>query len=307
MRWRKLGIVYAPRGSSPLARSHAMTPTPVLLESGLIRVFVSMCDGNGVSRPFHVDLDARNPLRVLAALQEPLLDTGEPGSFDDNGALVTSVVMIDDRHWFMYYVGFELGTKIRYRLLTGLAISEDSGHTFRRVSRAPVLERSDSELHFRCAAHVMRHNGRFRMWYSAGSEWVTVGEKLLPHYDLRYMESEDGVHWPEAGEICMRAVNADEHGLGRPWVMRDDSGYSMVYSVRRRSLGAYRLGYARSDNGLAWQRRDEALGLGVSSSGWDSQSIMYAAILRVGEQTYAFYNGNEFGRDGFGVAVLEEA
>ena len=55
----------------------------------------------------------------------PVLDIGQPGSFNENGVLACSVVDAGGNRVFMYYVGFELGTKIRYRLLTGLAISEN--------------------------------------------------------------------------------------------------------------------------------------------------------------------------------------
>ena len=305
MRWRKLGLVYGPDGSLPWAASHAMMPTPVLVADDVLRVYVNFCDAQMVARPGYVDLQASDPTRVLRVSQRPLLDIGVPGSFDDNGLVFLSVVAVEPKVVFMYYVGFELATKIRYRLLTGLAISEDGGETFRRVSRAPILDRSDQELYFRCAPHVLRENARFRMWYIAGSDWTVVGDKDVPVYDLRYAESDDGVHWPSAGRVCLNINDTDEHGFGRPWVIHDTTGYRMFYSIRRRSLGAYRLGFAQSTDGVAWERRDATLGLDVSASGWDSQAIMYAAVVSAGGNTYAFYNGNDFGRDGFGVAVLE--
>jgi hypothetical protein len=213
---------------------------------------------------------------------------------------------MEPRVLYMYYVGFELGTKIRYRLFTGLAVSTDAGDTFERVSRAPILDRSSDELFFRCGPHVIREDGRFRMWYVAGSDWTRIGDKDMPVYDLRYAESIDGIHWPDVGRRYMAVTDPDEHGFGRPWVIRDERGYRMYYSVRRRSLAAYRLGYAESADGLSWERQDGRLGLDVSACGWDSKAIMYAAVLSVGGRTYAFYNGNDFGKAGFGVAVLDQ-
>ncbi|MEO8629045.1 MAG: hypothetical protein ABI612_13225 [Betaproteobacteria bacterium] len=305
MKWRKLGLLYQPDGTIPWAVSHAMVPTPVLLNDEVLRVYMNCCDTSQILRPGYVDLQASDITRVMRVSQQPLLEPGTSGSFDDNGVVAVSVVKVEPELLYMYYVGFELGTKIRYRLLTGLAISEDAGETFKRVSRTPVLERSDDELYFRCAPHVLFENGRFRMWYIAGSEWTTVGDKTVPVYDLRYAESDDGVRWPAAGRVCMRVNDPDEHGFGRPWVIHDPEGYRMFYSVRRRSLGAYRLGYAESANGLDWNRRDTILGIDVSETGWDSEAVMYAAVTSLRGNTYALYNGNEFGKDGFGAAVLE--
>jgi len=283
-----------------------MVPTPVLLDEDVIRVFVTFLDGNGIGRPGYVDVAAEDPTRVLAVSSEPLLDIGEPGTFDENGVLTCSVVRVGPGCWHMYYVGFELGTKIRYRLLSGLAISRDDGRTFQRVSRVPVLERSDAELYFRGGPWCMTGDHGFRMWYVAGSAWIDLGGKAAPTYELRYVESPDGIRWPAEGEVHLPMTRPDEHGFGRPAVIaKPGGGYRMFYSVRRKSFGAYRLGYAESADGRSWTRLDEQLNLGVGPDGFDSDAIMYATPLQVGPTLYVFYNGNDFGRNGFAVARLE--
>ena len=134
MHWKKLGVVYSPDGSQPWAKSHAMIPTPFRLNDEVIRIFVTFCDANGIGRPGFVDISVHNPLKVLNVSQQPLLELGKPGTFDENGLLACSVLDLGNGNMYMYYVGFELGTKIRYRLLTGLAISEDHGNTFTRYA-----------------------------------------------------------------------------------------------------------------------------------------------------------------------------
>lgn len=306
MRWKKLGLVYGPDGRMPWAASHAMIPTPVLMDDRVVRVFVTFCDSEGVGRPGYVDVSAANPLDVLGVSTRPLLDIGQPGTFDENGALVCSVIPLPDGRMFMYYVGFELGTKIRYRLLTGLAVSSDGGETFQRHSPVPVLERSATEALFRCGPYCICEEGIFKLWYIAGSAWTDLDGKAMPVYDLRYAESHDGIHWPDQGTVLMAITRPDEHGFGRPCVVRKpDGGYRMFYSIRRRSLKAYRLGYAESADGRSWQRMDDSLHLDVTPESFDSDAIMYAAPIELGGRLYVFYNGNSFGRDGFAVAELE--
>jgi hypothetical protein len=79
----------------------------------------------------------------------------------------------------------------------------------------------------------------------------------------------------------------------------------MFYSVRTRSKG-YRLGYAESVDGLNWTRKDEAIGIDVSDSGWDSQMIAYSSLVKHKDKVYLFYNGNNLGESGFGYAELEQ-
>jgi hypothetical protein len=304
MRWTKLGIVYCPDGSREWARTHAMLPTPVRLDAATIRVFFSSLDAEGRGRPGFIDVDAHSPTRVLYAAPAPLLDLGQPGTFDEAGVIPCSVFRDRTATWRMYYVGFELGQRIRYRLLTGLATSTD-GINFTRVSPTPVLERSAAELYFRCGPYCVEARDRYRMWYVAGSAWETVQGKTMPVYDIRYVESGDGIAWPTHGRIVLPISGDDEHGFGRPWVLPDkDGGYRMFYSVRRRSLRAYRLGYARSADGVTWARCDDGLGLDVTPGAFDSDAIMYAAVIEVDGHVFAFYNGNEFGRAGIALARL---
>jgi predicted GH43/DUF377 family glycosyl hydrolase len=306
MRWRKLGLVYAPDGSMEWARSHAMVPTPIRLDSERIRVFVTFCDSAGIGRPGFVDVSASNPLEVLRVSRTPLLEVGTPGTFDENGVLACSVVDLGGGRMHMYYVGFELGTKIRYRLLTGLAISTNGGESFERYAKVPVLDRSDAELFFRGGPYCMWDGSRFELWYVAGSAWTDIDGKSMPVYDIMHASSPDGIHWPAKGELQIGITDPDEHGFGRPCVIaKPGGGYRMFYSVRRKSFGAYRMGYAESDDGRHWVRMDDRIGLDVTPGSFDSDAIMYAAPLEIDGVLHVFYNGNDFGRDGFAVARLE--
>ena len=292
-------------GRSALGADPRIDSTPFRLSDSVLRVYVTCLDDAGRGRPTYVDLSTEDPTRVLGKADVALLEPGEPGTFDDNGLMVTSVVRAADGRMFMYYAGFELCTHIRYRIFTGLAISEDGGGSFSRFRRNPVLDRSDDELFFRCGCFAMLDAGVIRLWYIAGSAWTEVAGKLVPVYELRYQESADGVRWAEHGTRSMSITGSDEHGFGRPWVVkRGPRDYQLFYSIRRRSFAAYRLGYAESSDGISWVRKDDELGLDVSADGFDSDAIMYSAVFTVGDQTYCLYNGNNFGEHGFAVARL---
>jgi predicted GH43/DUF377 family glycosyl hydrolase len=308
MQWKKLGVIWQPSGDLWWARKYATCPTPYWLKDGSLRIYLQCRDEHNIGRIGYVDVDPANPFTVLRVSEKPVLDIGELGAFDDNGVFQTSIVEAQDGRLFMYYVGFELCHHIRYRLLTGLAVSNDGGESFEKVKTTPILERSATEMHFRCGPFVLPAIGEgYRMWYVAGSEWEEIEGKPMPVYDIRYAESADGVHWPEQGLVVLPVEREREHGFGRPYVVKKDNGcYQMFYSIRKKTPRAYRMGYAESTDGMHWQRKDAAMGLDVSALGWDSEAIEYAAIMKVGERILCFYNGNDFGATGFGVAELVE-
>jgi len=301
MKWQRHGVIWRPEGRRPGAVSHATCPTPLLRRDGTWRVYLQCRDAHGVGRVTWIDLDPLDPRRVMSASTRPALDIGAPGGFDDNGVFPTSVLRAADGRVWLYYVGFELGHHIRYRLLTGLAVSDDDGDSFSRVSAMPVLERTDAEPHFRCGTFVRRDGERFRMWYVAGGDWETLHGKAMPLYDLRYSESADGVHWPAQGEVVM-PLKSTEHGFGRPWVRATADGDEMFYSVRRRDPAGHRLGLARSRDGRQWQRLDHEIGLWPQAGEWDGDSQCYAAPIASVGREWLLYNGNDFGAAGVGIA-----
>ena len=179
MIWRKRGLLYAPDGSLPWAQKYAFPPTPYLLDDDVLRLYVSFCDNRTVGRVGFVDVEAGDPSVVRQVSTTPVLDIGRPGTFDENGVLPTSIVRHDDR-LYMYYVGYQLGQQVRYFQFQGLAISSDGGRSFHRASAVPIIDRSDQELLNRTSAFVLRDDGRFKMWYVAGSDWTSVGGKSMP-------------------------------------------------------------------------------------------------------------------------------
>lgn len=300
MRWEKLGRVYVAAGEQPWAKSHAYLPTSIVLDDQRLRVYVAFLDDRQVGRIGYVDVDPTDPTRVLEVSRQPALDVGAPGMFDDSGVNPLSVFRHEGRLW-LYYVGWQRATTVPYLLFTGLAFSHD-GDSFQRHQRVPVLDRTDAEPMLRTGAFVQcDENSRFRAWYAVGDEWIEAGGRERPTYGIRMAVSTDGVTWPLRGVPCLAPVPPDEYGFGRPFVLDDGERLRMWYSIRSHSRG-YRLGYAESDDGIAWERRDSEVGIDVSETGWDSEMIHCAWIHQAGDESYLFYNGNDYGATGFGVA-----
>lgn len=302
--WKKLGRVYVADGHHHWAQSHAYLPTSMMLDEDRIRVYAAFLDRQRIGRVGYVDLNAKNPLEVLKVSDRPVLDIGEAGAFDDNG--VSPLCLVEARdHLRLYYVGWQLGVRARYFLFTGLAVSEDGGENFQRWSRAPILERSHGELFVRSGAHVRLENGRWKAWYVAGDSWLDLDGRQVPRYNVRYLESGDGISWGQHGEVSLDFANDDEFGFGRPFLLREKEFYRMWYSLRTFSKG-YRIGYAESEDGRHWLRKDHQAGIDVSGTGWDSRMVCFACIQRTRYGTYMFYNGNNYGESGFGAALWEQ-
>lgn len=303
MKWDKQGRIYHVESESWWRNNSTLVPVPYLVEPERLRLYCGFRDDQGMSRIGFVDVEAKQPSNVLAVSEDPVLDIGRAGAFDDNGVVPTSIVKVGSK-LYLYYFAFQLGARVRYFLFSGLAISEDNGRSFTRYSEAPILDRSSSELMFRSGPFVVREDDRFRLWYVAGSEWVSGSDKTFPNYAIHYAESTDGMEWPRSGDPCI-VPKADEFGVGRPVVFRGPDCEHMIFSARSFARG-YCPAYAKSRDGVHWERDDRQLGISRSSNGWDSEMICFHSVYRHQGDVFLFYCGNDFGREGMGYAVLRD-
>lgn len=307
MKWKKLGLIWSATDGTNENYSHGMAPTPIQIEKGKIRIFFTRIDQNGKGLPFFIDVDDQNPSKILTEPTGPLMTLGLPGSFDDAGALCTSVIQdTDNTKLVMYYAGFELLKSIRYRIFTGIAVSNDNGETFERISSTPALDRRDGEALFRGGPFVMKDDDNYRIWYVSGNTWIDINNKEMPVYNLKTMTSSSLFEWDYSPKTALKLDSKkDEHGFGRPWITKGKDGtYHLFYSIRVQSKGQYALGYAQSKDGISWNRMDNEVGLNSNDFSFESEAICYSAVISVENHTYCFYNGNNFGIDGIAAAEL---
>lgn len=304
MKWAKLGVVLPPDPARWWASARTYLPTARALDDGRLRVFFAGVDSENVGRVGYCDLDGDDPRRVLEVSEEPIVDVGERGTFDDRGVNASSVVD-HNGSTYLYYLGWQRGVTVPYYVFTGLAIRRGDAKLFESARRVPVLDRTAAEPFSRSAPSVLVEDGLFRAWYvSYGSWWSDSSGAVHYSTDIRVAVSTDGVGWAPEGTVCLRP-EGDDYAVTRPWVLRDGGRYRMWYSIRSRAQ-PYRLGYAESDDGVSWERMDHRVGLERSESGWDSEMVCCPCVVDSGGHRYLFYNGNGFGRDGFGCAELEE-
>lgn len=276
-----------------------MVPTPQILGSGLVRVFFSGRDTLNRSHIGHATVDLNQDGRVVDYTSDPVLAPGALGCFDDNGVTPSCVVDLPDGELGLYYIGWNPGSTVRMHIFGGLAISRDQGKTFERWSRAPILERNRTDPYLNTAPWVVRDGDCYRIFYVSGHEWL---HKDLPRYNIKTGTSKDGKNWLREGHVCLDFRHGLENALARPYVVLEDGLWRMWYSYKGTE---YRIGYAESHDGLTWERLDDLAGIDVSQSGFDNEMIEYAAVVEYDGRSFMFYNGNNYGTDGIGLAVCE--
>lgn len=303
MGWRRLGHVYAPDGRLDWARTHAFLPTAVVRGDRILVLFTSL-DEQLYGRVAAVEVDADEPTRVVATVDEPLLDLGDLGAFDDCGVNASALVEVGGEER-LYYIGWQRAARVPHLLFTGLATRRDGQSRFARYSNVPVLDRTAAEPFSRSAPCVRRDDGEWHVWYWSCERWVVEADGSVRYRTvIKRATSADGIRWSD-GTTCLEPRDDYDYAVGRPWVVRDGDRYRMWYSIRSDGDAAYRIGYAESRDGTAWTRDDAAGGLLPAASGWDSEMTCFPCVVDAGDRRLLFYNGNRHGATGFGVAELD--
>ena len=307
--WTKKGLLYCPSGEISWSKTHAQVPLAESRKDSSIRVYFSTRDQLGKTRPAFVDLNSKD-LTVIQISQKPLLELGKLGEFDDSGVMPSWVIDHGGKK-YMYYIGWNERKSTPYHNSIGIAVSEDNGDTWEKMFNGPIIDRTHLEPHFCGTSCVIIDEDRvWKNWYLSCTGWISYKGKPEPRYHLKYAESTDGITWRREGIIAIDFKNESEAGIVKACVIKDNNLYRMWYSYRNLEdyrtdiKNSYRIGYAESTDGKKWIRKDELVDLDISKSGWDSNMIGYPHVLKLKDRLLMFYNGDGFGRTGFGYAEL---
>lgn len=315
MKWEKLGRIFDPADHVLASNCKEFAQSPqVVVFPDFVRIYFSTRErdqvGKYLSHVAFVDMD-KGFRRVLQVSKRPVLGLGARGTFDEHGIFPISPLRVDDRI-FAYTTGWTRRASVSTDSGIGLAISTDGGETFVRQGQGPVLGSSLHEPFLVSDGFVLRHGDLFHMWYIFGQRWIRAAADVPPDrvYKIAHATSVDGVSWNKSGQpVIADRLDADEC-QALPTVLFHEGRHHMLFCYRHATdfranpERSYRLGHASSEDLVHWTR-SPGLALAPGERGtWDSDMQCYPHLFRVDGSVYLLYNGNEFGRSGFGLAKL---
>jgi hypothetical protein len=298
-KWIKKGPIFCADKNYEWMQTHAAIPFADHLKDDIYRIYFTTRDKKNRSHVAFLDVDITNPTRFLSISSEPVLKPGRVGLFDDSGAMGSCLVHFAGRT-YLFYVGWSLGITVPFYVNIGVAMYQNENKAFEKKSKAPLIERTNVDPYLTTSMFALIEDGMWRIWYTSGKTWKIENNKPKHYYFIKYAESADGLHWNRTGVVCIDFKTRSEYAITVPCVLKEDGIYKMWYSYRGDS---YRIGYAESNDGIAWERKDDEAGIDVSKSGWDSEMIEYPFVFVHQGTKYMLYNGNGYGKSGFGYAM----
>lgn len=301
--WKKLGQIFLPEyGAHHKLFSHAANPLPVHAKDDVYRIFFSGRDRENRSSVGAVDVDIVQR-KVVGTHKQPFFEHGPAGSFYSDGVSIGNCYEVNGIRYMLFMgwqnprAGHWRGDIGRLVVTPQLSLKLDSSEPFIGSDLNDPISLSYPWV-------LPRALGGFDMWYGSTLTWDAGNGEML--HVIQHATSEDGTNWKRSGLALPYEVGRAQ-AFSRPSVVRNDNGlFEMWFSFRSGSGDKYRIGYASSEDGASWDLNLAKAGIDISVSGWDSEMIEYPFVFDHNGTRYMLYNGNGYGKTGFGLAVLDE-
>lgn len=317
MKWEKLGKIFDPTEHDLPNNCKEFAQSPqVLVSDSYVRIYFTTREtevtGKYLGHIAFVDF-SKDLKKILNVSTETVIPLGELGTFDEHGIFPMNVLKHADKI-YGYTSGLSRRQSVSLETSIGLAFSEDGGLTYQKLGSGPIMSSTLVEPFLVCDAFVSVFEDVFHMWYIYGLRWIKNAESDgAPSrvYKIAHATSPDGINWKKDSRLIIPDKIGNDECQALPTVIKIDGRYHMYFCYRHASgfrndkNKGYRLGYAYSDDLINWTRDDITGGIDISEEGWDSEMMCYPHIFAVDDQVYLLYNGNNFGRYGFGLAKLQ--
>ena len=239
--WTKVGSVNPVLSAGPSGSwdDDRVGHPSVIFDGTTYKMWYRGNDGQTSRIGYAVSDDGTNWTKVDSV--NPVLDTGNAGSWDDNSVQTPVVFMVDDSTFFMWYGGSD-GSNTRI----GLANSSDGMHWTKDTLNPVINIGTGWELSSVYPGAVLHDGTIFQMWYF-GLDQSYIGR-------TGYAISGDGVDWTKDTLNPVLDVGAsgawDNMGAAVGAVLFDGNTYELWYdSWDGANAGA--IGYANSSDSLA--------------------------------------------------------
>lgn len=300
-KWEKLGLVFEPKIPDFTHGSH---PCAIRFKDNIFVIAFTCRDSSRRSHVFLSYATVSEGRMQLTGQPKMAMAPGDAGYFDCDGVISVSIVEHQGQY-YLYYVGWQNLPEGMWICDTGRAILNLNELTLKKEFSGPVLGRDKSNPLFAAATAFHVKDGLWRTWYNSGIKWEKRKEGWHHYYGIHHAQSHNGIDWVCDPGLVLPFADEYEYAFGRPSVFYYEGVYYMWFAHRAtKNIDTYRMGFAKSKDGLKWDRDDALSGIDVSLQGWDSEMICYPYIFEHDQRLYMLYNGNGYGRTGFGLAVM---
>jgi hypothetical protein len=210
-------------------------------------------------------------LKVSYINKKPVFFPGKDGLFDDAGVMPSCIEKNK-----LFYTGWNTRKTVPYSHAIGVAEFNESKNIFERINDWPVLDRSEGVAYLANSPFVKDN----KMWFCNGSGW----EGNFPKYNISLAKK-----YKNQWKFSKKIIGKKNEACSRPFVCSFG-----IFFAKKNKIKNYEI-FLLSKNKIKKIIKKS------NGSCWDSDMTCYPCLYN----NLIFYNGNNYGQTGIGVAIIE--
>ena len=207
----------------------------------------------------------------------PILDIGNPGSWDDELVSAPSIVK-DNKEYKLWFTGFD-GTKGQI----GLATSSDGINWLKYQNNPVISPKIGDPWEVEIGEPSVYFDGNiYTMWLTSFN--FTQKES----FRISRTTSTDGINWAPHNIVFVKSFASwESEGVGGPYVIFINNEFKMWYGAKD-SNGIWSIGHATSSDGINWIRNLNPVM--QASLPWEGTTVGASSVYYDGQTYHMYYH-----------------
>lgn len=298
--WEKYGLVYSAELNPEWGKTHALVPSPVVLDEDTVRIYCSFIDNDFRGRIGYVDLQLGLEHPVITQISEkPVLELGADSTFSQYGVGM-GTFWPNNPEGDLYFVGFDRPAGFKFKAFSGRA-------NYDKVKKSHVHSQKDPYFGSEFGGEtivgvhdIFEYGDLVHALISIGSGFETIDGKEYPRYQVHIASGRELDSLQISTEPIIRATHP-VYRIGRPRIYETQNGFEILVTAGELS-GSYLPKVFYSQDLKKWNEGSCESFVSTTIPGFDDKHQCYLSRFKLKETEYIVYNGNSMGLQGFGIA-----
>lgn len=293
-KWQKKGLLITLNPKVDWMSNHLGPTYAVSRNNRYIDIFFSSRNTKNISSIGEFTFDTKLKKKSICKK----IFTAEKSKLPDQHGVSYPLILKYNRRTYLYYVGWKRN-KI-YKFENNLLLAIKKGRKYHRIKK--IIKSNESPFGSG-SCFILKKDKIFYMWFTA---FIKRNKKkkndLNYEYIIKVATSNDLKNWKVKPQRCIDFKSNFENAISKPSIIYKNGKYHMWYCYRGKN---YKIGYAISDDGINWLRKDGNVKFIGKVFKWDNLEKCYPSVVQVKKKIYMIYSGNNYGKKAIGYCILK--
>ena len=237
---------------------------------------------------------------------KPFYQPNRIGFFDSHGAMPNQVIKLKNQY-YLTYNGWNALVDHYLNSVGLIKLNLNRGKfSYEAALENPFLGRNFDNPSSAVVPWVYFYRNQFNVYYIGTDKWKKVNNKYQPLYYIKFAKGSNLYNLKTLNHKLLIDIY-DEEVYSRPTIISYKDKLIMAFCSRkirdfRDGINSYKIQFATANRkNLIWKRKEYLFSPNLD---WCNKQTSYPFFLKKNDIFYMFFNGNGFGKSGFGVATF---